>query len=121
MKELPTYYHTKQLERMKSKALEGENLNAGELSFLFELIEQLERGMKEWISLCESQKSENIGVLFEGDLIKIENAVEFHVLGSHQIGEIARISGILGDNGIDVIRVLQDVQRVRGLYGQGSV
>ncbi|MCY8011273.1 hypothetical protein MOB66_02250 [Bacillus haynesii] len=46
-------------------------------------------------------------MLFEEDQKKIENAVEYHNIGSREIGEVARLSALLCDKGVNVIKELQ--------------
>ncbi len=46
-------------------------------------------------------------VLFDEDLNKINNAVSRYPMGSYQIGEIAKLSGLLYEMGIDVVDMLQ--------------
>lgn len=46
-------------------------------------------------------------VFFEDDLKKIKDAVEKYPLGSYQMGEIARLSALLSERGIDVIEHLE--------------
>ncbi len=45
-------------------------------------------------------------VLFDEDQKKIEDAVTYYPLGSYQIGEIAELSALLYERGIDVIKEL---------------
>lgn len=45
-------------------------------------------------------------VLFPDDQQKIEDAVVKYPMGSYQIGEIARLSALLYDRGIDVEKQL---------------
>jgi len=42
-------------------------------------------------------------ILFDEDLEKINNAVKFYPLGSYQMGEIARLGGLLQETGVDVV------------------
>jgi hypothetical protein len=51
-------------------------------------------------------------ILFPKDQKKIEEAVVFHTMGSNQIGEIARISSSLYDDGIDVIEHLKELHEI---------
>ncbi|WP_017470648.1 hypothetical protein [Amphibacillus jilinensis] len=46
-------------------------------------------------------------ILFENDQNKVVNAVTCFSLGSYQIGEIARISGLLYSSGVDVVKLLE--------------
>lgn len=46
-------------------------------------------------------------ILFKEDLKKIEDAVEKYPLGSYQIGEIARLSGLMYERGINVAAQLE--------------
>jgi len=46
-------------------------------------------------------------VLFSEDQKKIEDAVEYHAMGSYQVGEVAKLSALLYDRGIDVIKELE--------------
>ncbi|KUL16233.1 hypothetical protein P4T28_15400 [Bacillus paralicheniformis] len=46
-------------------------------------------------------------VLFEEDQKKIENAVEYHNMGCSEIAEIATLSALLCDKGVNVIKELQ--------------
>jgi len=48
-------------------------------------------------------------ILFDEDQLKIENAVIKYPLGSYQIGEIARLSGLLYGEGVDVIYKLEQL------------
>lgn len=46
--------------------------------------------------------SELKDLLFKDDEEKLAEAVEKHAFGSYQLGEVARISSLLYDRGIDV-------------------
>lgn len=46
-------------------------------------------------------------LLFDDDQKKIEEAVLYHAMGSYQIGEIAYLSALLYDRGINVIKELE--------------
>jgi|GEM_PF-3255317 len=48
-------------------------------------------------------------ILFSEDQNKIDESVEYHAMGSYQIGEVARISSLLYDRGVDVIRELENL------------
>lgn len=48
----------------------------------------------------------NNKILFDEDLEKIEQAVVKYPMGSYQIGEIARVSALLYNEGIDVLDAL---------------
>ncbi len=50
-------------------------------------------------------------ILFDEDQKKVEESVEFHAMGSYQVGEIARLSSLLYDRGVDVIRELENLCR----------
>lgn len=47
-------------------------------------------------------------ILFNEDLEKINKACTNYPLGSYQIGEIARMSGFMYEQGINVIKMLED-------------
>ncbi|PAD70604.1 hypothetical protein CHH83_02035 [Bacillus sp. 7586-K] len=53
--------------------------------------------------------------LFTEDQMKIEKAVIFHTMGSYQIGEIARLSSLLYDRGVDVIKHLEKLHKDYGI------
>lgn len=46
-------------------------------------------------------------LLFVKDIIKIKTAVTNYPIGSHQIGEISKLSGLLSEKGVDVVGKLQ--------------
>lgn len=50
-------------------------------------------------------------ILFDEDQKKVDNSVEYHAMGSYQIGEVARLSALLYDMGIDVIKELENLCR----------
>lgn len=50
-------------------------------------------------------------VLFDDDQKKINDAVRLHAMGSYQIGEVAKLSALLYDRGIDVIQQLKALHR----------
>ncbi|WP_442636561.1 hypothetical protein [Rossellomorea marisflavi] len=52
-------------------------------------------------------------VLFEEDKMKIAEAITYHPLGSYQMGEIARISGLIADTGYDVVGYLERLRMER--------
>ena len=45
-------------------------------------------------------------MLFDEDIEKINNAVANYPIGSQQIGEIAKLSGLLYNEGVDVLKLL---------------
>lgn len=53
--------------------------------------------------------------LFTEDQMKIEESVLYHAMGSYQIGEIARLSALLYDRGIDVIKHLEKLHNDFGI------
>ena len=53
----------------------------------------------------------NKQILFNEDIEKINNAVVNYPLGSYQIGEIAKLSGLLYQEGVDVVRELEKLCR----------
>ena len=48
----------------------------------------------------------NKQILFDEDIEKINNAVAKYPMGSQQIGEIAKLSGLLYNEGVDVLKLL---------------
>jgi hypothetical protein len=54
-------------------------------------------------------------VLFDDDQKKIEDAVLYHPMGSYQIGEIARLSALLYDKGVDVVKYLEKLHDAFGI------
>lgn len=68
----------------------------------------------------ELAKSENgefapSSVLFKEDLEWIEKAVLLYPLGSHDVAQIARLSGFLQEWGIDVTNELKKICDERGI------
>lgn len=54
-------------------------------------------------------------VLFAEDQKKIEDAVQYYPMGSYQVGEIARLSSLLYERGINVIDELNKLHRKYGI------
>ena len=52
---------------------------------------------------AEDYSMELSGLLFVEDINKIKIAVSDYPMGSHQVGEIVRLSGLLYDRGVDVV------------------
>ena len=46
-------------------------------------------------------------VLFDDNIEKINNTVQYYPLGSYQVGEIAKLSGLLYQEGVDVVKELE--------------
>lgn len=65
-----------------------------------------ENNKDEWVNIpIAPAPSESI--LFPQDQIKINNAVIKYPLGSYQMGEIARLSGLLHYEGVNVLTLLK--------------
>ncbi|MCA1021576.1 hypothetical protein [Halobacillus litoralis] len=54
-------------------------------------------------------------ILFPEDSEKVVRSVVYHPMGSYQLGEVARLSSLLYDRGIDVTDYLESLCRKHGV------
>lgn len=54
-------------------------------------------------------------VLFSEDAEKVAESVLYHAMGSRQLGEVARFSSLLYDNGINVEKHLEKICHEYGI------
>lgn len=66
-------------------------------------------------SICEELLTYREKALFDEDQKKIEDSVEYHAMGSYQIGELARLSALLYDRGVDVIKEIEKLHYKFGI------
>lgn len=57
-------------------------------------------------NIIDNNENDN-NALFKEDEEKIDDSIIYHSMGSYQIGEIARLSALLYDRGVDVIKELE--------------
>ncbi|WP_368900784.1 hypothetical protein [Oceanobacillus oncorhynchi] len=96
------------------------------VSILYKELDEKEKKIKNliWINAqLESKLSEmnpNLmeSALFLDDQKKIEKAVQDYPMGSYQIGEIAMVSALLYERGIDVEKHLRSLHDKHELYYQ---
>lgn len=67
------------------------------------------------INIYSKKREQMDSVLYPEDQKKIEEAVQYFPMGSYQIGEIARLSALLYNEGIDVEKRLIEMCKTYGI------